>query len=62
MDDPLLTPVQFVRGVGPQRGELFAKLDIHTVTDLLWHLPKDVLDLTKLSAVFELTADRAHSI
>lgn len=62
MDDPLLTPVQFVRGVGPQRGELFAKLGIHTVTDLLWHLPRDVLDLTKLSAVFELTGDRVHSI
>ncbi len=62
MDDPLLTPVQFVRGVGPQRAELFAKLDIHTVTDLLWHLPRDVLDLTQLSGVFELTADRVHSI
>ncbi|MDP1799087.1 MAG: DEAD/DEAH box helicase, partial [Planctomycetaceae bacterium] len=62
MDDPLLTPVQFVRGVGPQRAELFAKLGIHTVTDLLWHLPRDVLDLTQLSAVFELNSDRVHSI
>ncbi len=62
MDDPLLTPVQFVRGVGPQRAELFAKLGIQTVTDLLWHLPRDVLDLTQLSAVFELNSDRVHSI
>ncbi|MBX3437149.1 MAG: ATP-dependent DNA helicase RecG [Planctomycetaceae bacterium] len=45
-DDPLKTPVQFVRGVGPQKAALLAKLDIHTVEDLLWRLPRDVLDLT----------------
>src|SRR5581483_5634980 len=60
--DPLDTPVQFVRGVGPARAELFRKLDITTVRDLLFSLPRDVLDLSKLSAVFELSADRAHTV
>ena len=45
-DDPLETLVQFVPGVGPQRAELLAKLKIHTVADLLYCLPRDVLDLT----------------
>jgi ATP-dependent DNA helicase RecG len=45
-DDPLATPVQFVPGVGPARAELFAKLGLHTVSDLLWNLPRDVLDLS----------------
>jgi ATP-dependent DNA helicase RecG len=60
--DPLDTPVQFVRGVGPVRAELLRKLDIVTARDLLFSLPRDVLDLSKLSAVFELSADRAHTV
>ncbi len=47
-DDPLLRPVQFLKGVGPSRAELLHKLDILTVGDLLWHLPRDLLDLTQV--------------
>ena len=53
-EDPLLAPVQFVRGVGPARAELLTRLNLHTVTDLLWNLPRDLLDLTHVSSVFEL--------
>ncbi|MFV0442670.1 MAG: ATP-dependent DNA helicase RecG [Planctomycetaceae bacterium] len=45
-DDPLLQPIQYLKGVGPSRAELLAKLDIRTVGDLLWHLPRELLDLT----------------
>lgn len=61
-DDPLSTPVQFVRGVGPLRAELFARIGVHTVSDLLWYLPRDVLDFTHVSAVHELSDDRPHSV
>ncbi len=37
--DPLAQPVQFVRGAGPKRAALLAKLNLHTVHDLLWSLP-----------------------
>jgi hypothetical protein len=37
--DALTQPVQYVRGVGPKRAALLAKLNLHTVTDLLWCLP-----------------------
>jgi ATP-dependent DNA helicase RecG len=60
--DPLETPVQFVRGVGPARAELLKKLGIVTAQDLLFYLPRDVLDLSRLSAVFELSADRTHTV
>lgn len=53
-DDPLLTPVQFVKGVGPVRAELLARLDLRTVTDLLFNLPRDYLDLTQVSDVDDL--------
>ena len=38
-DDALAQPVQFMRGVGPRRAALLAKLSLHTVGDLLWCLP-----------------------
>ncbi|HUQ68693.1 MAG TPA: ATP-dependent DNA helicase RecG, partial [Planctomycetaceae bacterium] len=62
VDPPLETPVQFVRGVGPLRAELFQRLGIATAEDLLWYLPRDVLDLTKVSAVHEITDDRPHVV
>jgi ATP-dependent DNA helicase RecG len=47
-EDPLKMPVQFVRGVGPERSRLLANLGIVTVEDLLWNLPRDILDLTNV--------------
>jgi ATP-dependent DNA helicase RecG len=47
-DDPLHSEVQFVKGVGPARAELYAKLGIITAGDLLWDLPRDVLDLSEV--------------
>jgi len=32
-------PVQYIKGVGPERAKEFAKLGIHTVEDLLNHFP-----------------------
>lgn len=54
VDDPLLTPVQFVRGVGPVRAELLARLGLMTVSDVLFNAPRDVLDLSHVSSVFDL--------
>ena len=42
----LATPVEFVRGVGPQRAELLARLDIRTAGDLIFCFPRDYQDLT----------------
>ncbi|MFH5803310.1 ATP-dependent DNA helicase RecG [Alienimonas sp. DA493] len=61
-DDPLDTPVQYVRGCGPRRAALLAKLDILTVRDLLFLLPRDVLDLSVAASVEELNADTIHTV
>ena len=61
-DDPLLTPVQFAPSVGPRRAELFQRLGITTVVDLLFYLPRDVLDLSRVSAVHELTDETVHTV
>src|SRR5262249_46057378 len=38
-NDPCAQSVQFLRGVGPRRAALLAKMSLHTVHDLLWCLP-----------------------
>ncbi|MBU2572726.1 MAG: ATP-dependent DNA helicase RecG [Elusimicrobia bacterium] len=35
-----MTSIQYLKGVGPGRAELFARLGIHTVDDLLFYFPK----------------------
>ncbi len=40
-DIKLSMPVQFLKGVGPARAEIFAKLGVQTVGDLLEYFPRD---------------------
>lgn len=61
-EDPLLTSLQFVTGVGPKRAELLAKLELRTVQDLLWYLPRDYLDLTDVRGIKELEKDLVQSV
>ncbi len=53
-DDPRKISVQYLPGVGPDRAALLNKLNIHTVEDLLWHLPRELLDLTDIRPPREL--------
>jgi len=50
----LATPVQFIKGVGPQRAELLEKLGLRTARDLVFFLPRDYQDLTELRTVTQL--------
>ena len=58
----LMTPVQFVRGVGPQRAELLKKLSIFTANDLLFHVPHSVNDFSDMRTVPKLQADLEQSV
>jgi ATP-dependent DNA helicase RecG len=61
-DDPLKTNVQFLRGVGPERARLLANLGIVTVEDLLWNLPRDVLDLTNVCPAARLRTGELQTV
>ena len=58
----LATPVQYLPGVGPRRAELFDKLGLHAVKDLLFFFPRDYEDLTKQRAVRELEEGTLQSV
>lgn len=52
-DPPLEKAVQYVKGVGPRRAEQLARLGIHTVEDLLYHVPfryQDRREVTPIAA------------
>ena len=61
-DDPLATPVQFCRGVGPERARLLENIGIHTAIDLLMYLPRDVLDLGDVKAPATLQAGEHQTV
>ncbi len=61
-DDPFETPVQYVSGVGPRRARLLSKLGLRTVRDLLWYLPRDILDLTDVRAASSLEEGTLQSV
>ena len=52
------SPVEYLKGVGPQRGELLNKeLAIFTIGDLLFHFPFRYIDRTRIYKISELRSD-----
>ena len=49
----LLTPIQYLQGVGPKRAETLAKLGLKTARDVVFFFPRDYHDLTALRGIHE---------
>ena len=47
-------PAQYVKGVGPARAEQLARLGLHTVEDLLYHVPRRYEDRSHLASIASL--------
>jgi ATP-dependent DNA helicase RecG len=58
----LATPVEFVRGVGPQRAALLARLDVRTAGDLVFFFPRDYQDLTDRRDIADLEEDVLQTV
>src|SRR6266550_8266837 len=58
----LATPVQFLKGVGPQRAELLAKLELHYAADLLFFFPRAYQDMSELRDIEQLEEKRLASV
>src|SRR6266542_4100695 len=50
----LLQPIGTLRGAGPKLAAAAAELGIETIADLLWHVPRDYRDRTRLGLLGEL--------
>jgi ATP-dependent DNA helicase RecG len=58
----LSRPVQYLKGVGPHRAELFARLGIYQVKDILFYFPRDYFDLTDYRQICELQEGKVQSV
>ena len=56
------TPVQFIAGVGPARAVMLERLELKTAEDLLFNLPRDVLDLSQVTRVKDLCANVPQTV
>lgn len=61
-ENPLQQPVQFVKGVGPQRAELLRRLGIETIADLLFFFPRAYEDFSDFRKVGELEEGKLQSV
>ena len=43
----LAKPVMYLQGVGPKKSELYERMDVRTVYDLLYHFPRYYIDLNE---------------
>lgn len=58
----LETPIEFLKGVGPQRAALLrTELDIHTYWDLLQHYPFRYVDRSQFHRISELNEDMPNA-
>ncbi len=51
------TPVQFLKGVGPKLGEVFASRGIRTIGELLFFFPRTYEDRSKILKIAEIPVD-----
>jgi ATP-dependent DNA helicase RecG len=59
--NPLETPVQFIKGVGPKLAAVFNSRDIKTLHDLLYFFPRKYEDRSQLSALREVQENTTTS-
>jgi len=62
MSGGLQSPVQMIKGVGPQRAELLAKRGIHTLENLLAYLPFRYEDRIKFSHVKDVRPNAVFTL
>ena len=54
----ILSPIQYIKGVGPRRAALLAKLGIEIVKDILFYLPSRYEDRSSIKKITQLTIRR----
>ena len=60
--DPLSTPVQFIKGVGPKLAQVFSSRDLSTVRDLLYFFPRKYEDRSQMVLVKNLQEGSTASV
>jgi len=59
---PLATPLQFVKGIGPQRARLLGNLGLRTVEDALYYLPARHEDRSQFTPLRSLKPEQVTTV
>ncbi len=62
MEKLLVTPIQYLKGIGPKRAKSFSKLGINTIEDLLYYFPRRYEDRTKFISISKLQEGQTYTI
>lgn len=62
MGNDLLYPIQYIKGVGPQKSRLLARLEIKTVRDALFYLPCRYEDRSSIKKINHLKPEDISSV
>lgn len=49
--------IQYLKGVGPKRAELYHKIGVHTLYDLLYYFPRSYIDVTSPAPIASVPLD-----
>ncbi|MCP4365715.1 MAG: ATP-dependent DNA helicase RecG, partial [Planctomycetes bacterium] len=60
--NPVYGPLQYLKGVGPWRAQVLEKLELHTIRDLLYHLPRDYQDRSTIKKISQLAFNEITTI
>jgi ATP-dependent DNA helicase RecG len=60
--DTLSAPVDTVEGIGPATAEVLTRLNIHTVEDLIWHLPTRHDDYSEMLPIADMRPGEQMSV
>ncbi|HTZ18518.1 MAG TPA: ATP-dependent DNA helicase RecG [Dissulfurispiraceae bacterium] len=58
----ILSPIQYVKGVGPRRAALLAKLGIETARDALFYLPARYEDRSSINKIVHLSVGQVRAV
>ncbi|MBN1794722.1 MAG: ATP-dependent DNA helicase RecG [Candidatus Omnitrophica bacterium] len=59
---PLESPIRYIKGVGPARAKLFSSLDIHSIKDLFYYIPRRYEDRSSLKKISELAVGSTETV
>mgnify|MGYP001461598586 CR=1 FL=1 len=58
----LLSDINTINGIGKKTAKLFKKKNINTIFDLLWSIPQNSVDRSRISKINELQIGKDHTI
>lgn len=61
-NDPLQTPIQFLKGIGPEKAKEFAKQGIKTVRDLIERIPRTYRDYSTIKPIMAAQSGQLETL